>query len=426
MTATYQWPHRSPLIFYGARMRQAEQVPPLGRSFQRLWFATAVSNLGNGVLFASVPLLAQTITTSPTSISLVTVATLLPGLLVALHAGAMVDRLDRRRVMVTMDLSRLAVLVGFSLLVVGDHVPMAVLYVTAFLLGAGDVTFDGAARSVVPALVPTERLHAANGRLAAATDVMDELLGPPTGVALFALAAWVPFVFDAGTFAISAIFLASLAGTFRAERAGRRPTLRREIGEGLRFVRESRLLRVLAGGTGMLAFFSSANLAVLVLFALETLDLPKAGYGYLLMTIAIGGVLGSLAVEWMVKRWRETTVLTAAVAGNGAAYVLLALSHGPLEASIATVVWGFSVSTGMTISIGMRQTRTPDALLGRVMSVFRVLVGIGGVLGALAGGVLANAFGLRAPYLCSGITQLVLAPVFGFAIASAARVRART
>ncbi len=401
-------------------------MPPLGPGFQRLWLATAVSNLGNGVLYASVPLLAQTITDSPTTISLVTVATLLPGLLVALHAGALVDRLDRRRVMVAMDVARLVVLTGFSLLVTADQVPIVVIYVVAFLLGAGDVTFDGAARSVVPALVPAERLHAANGRLAAATDVMDELLGPPTGVALFALAAWVPFVFDAGTFGISALLLASLAGTFRAERVGRRPTLRREIGEGLRFVRESRVLRVLAGGTGMLAFFSSANLAVLVLFTLDTLDLPKAGYGYLLMTIAIGGVLGSLAVERMVTRWRETSVLTAAVAGNGAAYLLLSLSHGPLEASVATVVWGFSVSAGMTISIGMRQTRTPDELLGRVMSVFRVLVGVGGVVGAVIGGVVANGFGLRAPYLWSGVVQLALAPVFGFALASAARTRARS
>jgi MFS family permease len=400
-------------------MRDAEPTLRLGARYQRLWFATAVSNLGNGVLYASMPLLAQTITKSPTAISIVTAATALPRLLVALHAGAMVDRLDRKRVMVTMDLLRLAVLLAFSVLVVSDTVPLVVLYVVAFLLGAGDVTFDGAARSVVPALVPAERLDAANGRLAAATDTMDELLGPPTGVALFALAAWAPFVFDAGTFALSAILLATIAGSFRPAREGRRGTFRREIGEGLRFVRRSTTLRVLAGGTGLLAFFSSANLAVLVLFALETLDLPRAGYGYLLMTIAIGGVLGSLGVEQLTKRWSNVAVLTGAVAANGLAYVVLGLSNGPAVATAATVVWGASVSTGMTISIGMRQSRAPDELLGRVMSVFGVVVGIGGVVGALLGGVVAGLIGLRAPYLISGVFQLVFTPFFGIALARA-------
>src|SRR4051794_40107079 len=230
-------------------MREPGSTTPLGARYQRLWSATAVSNLGNGVLFASLPLLAKTMTSSPTAISVITSATALPGLLVALHAGALVDRLDRRGVMIAMDVARFVILVGFSVLVLTDHVQLGVIYVAAFLLGAGDVTFDGAARALVPALVPWERLDAANGRLAAATDTMDELLGPPTGVALFALAAATPFLFDAGTFAMSAILLATISGAFRPERLETLP-LRREIGEGVRFVRDAPVLRVLAAGIG--------------------------------------------------------------------------------------------------------------------------------------------------------------------------------
>jgi MFS family permease len=409
-------------------MGDDEVVPPLGPRFRRLWVAAAISNLGNGVLYASLPLLAQTLTSSPTAISIVTSATALPSLLVALHAGAIVDRADRRRVMVAMDLTRFAVLLAFSVLVVGDVVPLAVLYVTAFLLGAGDVMFDGAARSVLPAIVPPERLDAANGRLAAATDTMDELLGPPLGVGLFALAAWAPFVFDAATFALSAVLLTTITGTFRAARKvrGPQPSFRREIGEGIRFVRDSRFLTVLASGTGLLALFSSANLAVLVLFVLETLDLPRAGYGYLLMTIAIGGVGGSLGVERLTRRWAPTTVLAASAASNGAAYLLMSVSNGPALATVATLVWGASVSAGMTVSIGLRQTRTPDELLGRVMSVFGVLVGAGGVVGALLGGVLADAAGLRAPYAVSGAVQLALTPLFAVALARTDRAATTT
>jgi MFS family permease len=403
---------------------------PLGSGYQRLWTATAISSLGNGVLFAAMPLLAHSLTTSAPAISAVTAATALPGLLVALHAGAMVDRLDRRRVMVTMDLARLAVMVGFSLLIIGTHTPLGVVYLTAFVLGAADVTFEGAARSVVPGIVPAERLDAANGRLNAAIDTMNELLGPPTGVALFAIAVAAPFLFDAGTFAISAILLATIAGTFRATPradianiadAGNsvpEPSFRREIREGLRFVRSSRLLTTLSIGTAMLAFFSAANMSVFVVYTLDTngLDLPHAGYGYLLMTIAIGGVLGSLFLEPLTRRFDQIAVLTVAVALNGVSYLVFALAHNLIVVTAATLLWGGAISVGMIISIGLRQSLTPDHLLGRVMSVFRVLVGLGGVLGALLGGVLVD-IALRLPYLSAGIAQIALAPLFGAALA---------
>jgi len=242
---------------------------------------------------------------------------------------------------------------------------------------------------------------------------------------LFALAASAPFLFDAATFAASAVLLATVAGTFRAAPppADVARSFRREIGEGLRFVRESRLLSTLAAGTGALAFFSSANLAILVVFALSPhgLDLHNVGYGYLLMTIAIGGVWGSLGVERLTRRFDQVRVLGIAVAANGAAYFLLGVAHGPALATVATVVWGAAVSTGMTISIGLRQGRTPDQLLGRVMSVYRVLVGLGAVVGALLGGVVASTAGLRVPYVASGIAQLALAPLFAVALARAQR-----
>jgi MFS family permease len=420
-------------LFYREAVRREDRregqsargaAPPLGSGYQRLWTATAISSLGNGVLFAAMPLLAHSLTTSAPAISAVTAVTALPGLLVALHAGAMTDRLDRRRVMVAMDVARLGVLVAFSFVVITTDVPLGVIYLTAFALGAADVTFEGAARSVVPAIVPPERLDAANGRLNAAIDTMNELLGPPAGVALFAIALAAPFLFDAGTFAVSAVLLASIAGTFRAASpveirdADPPPSLRREIGEGLRFVRSSRLLTTLSIGTAMLAFFSAANLSVFVVYTLDPkgLDLPRAGYGYLLMTMAIGGVLGSLFVERLTRRYDQITVLTVAVALNGVGYLVFALAHNLFVVTAATLLWGGAISIGMIISIGLRQSLTPDHLLGRVMSVFRVLVGLGGVLGALLGGVLVD-IALRLPYLSAGIAQIALAPLFGAALA---------
>jgi MFS family permease len=421
-------------LFYGEAVRREGRreaasprgaTAPLGRGYGLLWTATAISSLGNGVLIAAMPLLAHSLTNSAPAISAVTAVTALPALLVALHAGAMVDRLDRRRVMVTMDVARLAVLVAFSFVIIEMHVPLGILYLTAFALGAADITFEGAARSIVPAIVPAERLDAANGRMNAAINTMNELLGPPTGVALFALAVSAPFLFDAGTFAVSAVLLASIAGTFRAtpkvalaDASSTGPSFRREIAEGVRFVRSSRLLKTLCGGTAMLAFFSAANMSVFVVYTLDPngLDLPRVGYGYLLMTIAIGGVLGSLIVEPITRRHDQIAVLTVAVALNGVSYLVFALAHNLIVVTAATLLWGGAISVGMIISIGLRQSLTPDNLLGRVMSVFSVLVGLGGVVGALLGGVLVD-IALRLPYLSAGIAQIALAPLFGAALA---------
>jgi len=167
----------------------------------------------------------------------------------------------------------------------------------------------------------------------------------------------------------------------------------------------------------MLAFFSAANMSVFVVYTLDPngLDLPRAGYGYLLMTIAIGGVLGSLVVEPLTRRFDQIAVLTLAVALNGVGYVVFALAHNLIVVTAATLLWGGAISVGMIISIGLRQSLTPDHLLGRVMSVFRVLVALGGVLGALLGGVLVD-IALRLPYLSAGIAQIALAPVFGVAL----------
>ena len=197
------------------------------------------------------------------------------------------------------------------------------MYVAFFLLGTAETLFANASIAIMPAVVPKERLERANGRLFAAELSANEFAGPPIGGALFAAAAALPFLVDAGTFAASAALLLALRGRFRVAPAEgpAGTTIAAEIAGGLAWLLRHRLLLVLAImlGAGNLTF--SATFSVLVLFAQDVLGLGSVGYGVLL-TAGGGGVLGSLLAERVGARL-----------GTGRALFLVLLVQGPAFAS---------------------------------------------------------------------------------------------
>jgi MFS family permease len=210
---------------------------------------------------AALPLLAAELTRDPLAVSVVTFAGWLPWLLFALPAGALVDRLDRRRVMWVVDTVRALVVGVLTVAVVAGWVSIPLLAVAGFLVGAGQTLFENAAQAMVVAVVGRDprRLERANGQLVASLTVGQQLVGPPAGSAAFAVAAWLPFLADAVSFGVSARLVASIRGRFRAEEADDQPpvrSLRAEIAEGLRFLFRHRLLRaaVLLVSASNLAF----------------------------------------------------------------------------------------------------------------------------------------------------------------------------
>jgi MFS family permease len=187
-----------------------------GTGFARLWAAQGISNLGDGVYGTALPLLAATLTRDPLLVSLVSFAEWLPWLLFGLLSGALLDRLDRRRVMWTVDVVRFAVVGGLAVAVVVDRASVALLAAVGFLLGTGQTLVDTGAHSILPALVSREgqRLERANGRLVGTQVVTQELAGPPAGGFLFSVAGWIPFAVDAVSFAASSALVAAIRGSF--------------------------------------------------------------------------------------------------------------------------------------------------------------------------------------------------------------------
>ena len=403
---------------------QKPRPQKLGPDYWRLWWANAISSTGDGAFVAALPLLAVTITRDPRLVSVVTAATYLPWMVLSLPAGALVDRYDRATLMWRSQAVQAAVVAAVAILIVFRIADIAVLGVAGLLLGCAEVIFSNAAQSVLPALVPPELLPRANGSQQVSLTVGESFLGPPAGSLLFAAAAALPFGLDAVSFAGSAALLTRLprtglrrtglrrtglpgTGLSGTEISGtsrsRRPRIRTQIAEGLRWLARHRLLRVIAILLGVYNFANQMGQAVLVLLATQTLHLGTRGYGFLLAATAVGSVAGGLVAPRLTRRLGMLPSLIAGGAIGAAVFVGIGLAPDPAVAAVMLAGQGFSVTVWNVVTVSLRQRIVPAPLLGRVNSVYRML-GWGLMpAGALAGGFVAHAAGLRAPYIVAGI-----------------------
>ncbi|MCA1706465.1 MAG: MFS transporter [Actinobacteria bacterium] len=192
---------------------------PLGRGYWMLWTAATVSNIGDGVRYAALPLLAVTLTHDPVLVAGTVFAAQLPWLLFALISGALVDRLNRRTVMVVTNLLRAIVIALLGVLVLGGIESLALVYVMVFLLGTAETLFDSASFALLPALVDQDDLERANGPMQAAVTFNQEFVGPPLGAFLFAALAALPFFVDAASFALAAAIVVPIKGDFSPQNA---------------------------------------------------------------------------------------------------------------------------------------------------------------------------------------------------------------
>jgi MFS family permease len=393
--------------------------PRLGPDYWRLWWANAISSTGDGALVAALPLLAVTITRDPRLVSVVTAATYLPWLLLSLPAGAIVDRYDRATLMWCSQLVQAAVVAVLAIAIVLRQANIEVLALGGLLIGTAEVIFSNAAQSVLPALVPAELLPKANGSQEISLTIGESFLGPPAGSLLFAAAAALPFGLDAASFAGSAALLSRLprtrlsgtevSGTQIPEKGKHpgerqpRPRIRTQIAEGLRWLARHRLLRVVAVLLGVYNFANQMGQAVLVLLATQTLHVSTQGYGLLLAVTALGSVIGGLVSPRLTRKLGMLPSLIIGGAIDAAVFGGLGFAPDPAVAAVMLAGQGFSVTMWNVVTVSLRQRVVPAALLGRVNSVYRML-GWGLMpVGALAGGFVAHAAGLRAPYIVAGL-----------------------
>jgi MFS family permease len=391
------------------------------RPLSRLFLASTISNLGDGVLLASLPLLARSLSDDPLAVSLVTVAATSPWLVLGLVAGVVVDRVDRVRLMVGVDVVRALVLGGFAALVAVDAMTLPIAVVLVFVAGSVETLFDTAAQAVVPALVDGGDLERANGRLFGAQLAANGFAGPPLGALLFGLTAAAPFALDAASFAVSAALVLRLpvvgTGAVVPARA-RTTTIRTEVREGLAWLWSDPGVRAFAVGAAVVNIAHTAAMAVAVLFVRDELGASTTGFGLALAGMAVGGLAGSFAAAHVVQRvGRRRAVLGSLVAFSAALVAAGAAPH-VVAATLGIAVFNAAGEVWNVVAVSYRQARVPDHLLGRVMASYRVIAYGAMPLGALLGGVVAGAFGLRAPFVVGAV--LVAALLVWFAPATRA------
>jgi MFS family permease len=372
----------------------------VGRSFGFLLSSTALSNLADGVLKVGAPLLAVSMTRSPTLVSLAGAAATVPWLLLALHAGALADRLDRRRIMVVANVARAAVLSLAGLAALLGLLDLWVLLAAVLVSGMAEVFADVSAQSILPMTVPQNRLTRANGRVSTAQMIGNDFVGAPLAGLLVVTLPAVVFGAPALLYGAAGLLLLGMRGTYRMDvpRAQGRP-LRRDIGEALRYLWSHRVLRSLAVTAGLLNLANAAYFAVFVLWAVgdgSRIGLQPGEYGLMTTAFAVGALPGSLLSGWAAGRFGEFRALVGCWLATSLLLIVPVAVPSPWTLYPTAVLWGVAGAAGNVLVISARQRLIPAELLGRVNSAYR-LVGMGGMpLGAALGGVVAEFAGLGA------------------------------
>jgi len=402
---------------------QTQPKPRLGAAYWRLWWANAVDNTGDGAFAAALPLLAVALTRDPVLISAVSVATYLPWLVVSLPAGALVDRRDRVTLMWAAQLVQGVAVAAVAVLVAVHHVSIWTLVAAGFCLGCAQVVFDNAAQSVLPSLVPTDLLPRANGTQYVVQVIGGSFLGPPVGSALFALARVAPFAVDVASFAGSAALLTGLprSGPSVAERGRRQPEFAQGATAGLRWLSGHRLLRIVVVMLAVSGFCSRLGAGAFVLFATQTLHVSVRGYGLLLASSAIGSVIGGLVNPALARRHGPVPLLVLATCIGSAQAIVIGLAPDEFVLGAMMACGGFSTTLWNVVTVSMRQREVPAELFGRVNSVYRMLGWGARPLGALVGGFIAEAAGLRAPFIVGGVLRAAIFLALLPALLAAAR-----
>lgn len=392
-----------------------------GPNFRRLWTASAVSNLADGVYGVTLPLLAVQLTDSPAQVAGVSVATGLPWLLFTLQAGALADRSDRRRLMVRMSAFRAVALAGLAGAVLAGGASLPLVYAVAFAVGCAETVFDTAAQSLLPAVVRRDDLKAANGRLYAIEIGLGELAGPPVGGLLAGLAITLALFGGAAAYVLAALLVIRLTGAFLPQRTTT-TRMREDVVEGLRYLWGHRLLRALAllgGATNMLWW---AWLSVFVLHAVAPgpMGLNEAGYGLLLAASGIGSVLGASVSERAERRLGPVRVISLSLAGWTLFLIAPVLTTNPVVVGALIAVGSVLGAMWGLVAVSLRQRIVPDAMLGRVTAGNRLLSWGGMPIGAALGGLVAELIGLRPLFALTAAATLSLVIPLRLAVTDAA------
>ena len=377
----------------------------LGPAFSSLLSAAFVTNIGDGMRLAAMPLLATSLTDSPLYISTLTAAQYLPWIVWAPFGGVIVDRAERRRLILVTQTWRALLMLVLAIAILADVASMWQLIVVAFLITAGEILVDPSIVAYVPQLVTRDDLDRANGRLNTVEMATNQFFGQTAGAVLYGFVPWLPFAIDAATYGGSTAPLSQLPPS--AEREPTERNIRAELAAGLNWIRGHDFLRPLTGSVSFFHLGTGGTIAMLVLLIEDTLDEPAWIFGVVLAIAGLGAALSSPAAAGLAERTSRRTVLTTATLGVALTTVV---ASGAISAWQVVALWFFNgAAFGLFHSVGRGfvQRHTPDELIGRTSIAQRMLSRGAFAIGALIVGAIAEATSIRAGLATAGAIHAI-------------------
>lgn len=392
----------------------------LGPGFNRLFSASVISNLSDGLLAVAAPLLAITLTKDPILISMLSAFVMLPWLLFAIPIGLVVDRVDKR-LLVTFTNSLRFVIAGLvALAITTDTITIYWLLLATFLIGICEVAADTAAQSLIPVILEKKNFERANSRLNIAETVIQNFVGAPLSGFLYATAIVLPFMLNSLGFLIAAIFVflipAHLIVTPQDDEkeVKKRDSFFIEIKFGLNYLWNDRPLRRLVATTTSLGFFYSLSTSTLILFITETLGVDPKYFGLLMAGAGSGAVLGGIVTPGLSKKFGRGAVLAVAIFISSITVLFQGIAPNVWVFGAIGFISSFTITNWNILLMSCYQVLIPAELYGRIHGARRTFVWGVMPIGAFTGGVIAQS-GLRVPLIVGGIaTTLISISAFSF------------
>ncbi len=377
------------------------------RDYLLLWSGQLISTAGSGISQIAFPLLILAITGSPVQAGLIGALRSLIYILFTLPAGALLDRWDRKRVMVYCDIGRVLSLGSIPIAILLGQLTLIQLYLVTVISGVLEVFFDIAELACLPQVVTKEQLSEALGRTQATTGLVN-LISPPLGGVLFSLRFLLPFLVDALSYTVSVCSLLLIRVPFQEQRAASVRDLRAEIGEGLRWLWQQPLLRTMALVTSG-NIFCGAGFSLIVIVIAQLHHASAATIGLVFGIGGVGSILGAVIVGRVLQRFSFAQVIICVLWLYVLLWLPLAILPSPFVLGLMTALLFFIGPFYNVVYVSRRLAMTPDALQSRVNSVAR-LVGLGfSPLGLALTGLLLQYYGSQITVLLSVGVQALLA-----------------
>ena len=377
------------------------------RDYLLLWSGQGVSTLGSAISRLTFPLLILAFTGSPAQAGFVGALNVLPYLIFSLPAGALIDRWDRKRVMLLCDTGRALNMASIPAMIALGHLTLVQLYCNSLIEGSFFVFFNIAEVACLPRVVSKEQLPAATGQNEAITNAAT-LLGPLLGGFFFSLYRLLPFLVDAISYVVSVLSLFFIKAAFQEKRIVTHRNLRVEIVEGLTWLWQQRLIRLMAFLTGSINFGVAGILLILIVLA-QHLHASTTFIGLVFTIGGFGGILGSLVGAPIQRRFSFGKVIIGVIWAQAVLWPLFALAPNPILLGIIAAAFFTAIPIYNVTQFSYRLSLIPDELQGRVNSVFRLLAFGFQPLGLAVTGILIQQIGAIATVLVFAALFLVLA-----------------